>query len=634
MFFRTQSRINPQTGELSIYYRLVESFRDATGATRQRTLLSVGFMDEICPDELWAIADGLNARYEGNLSLFNDSSKIQSYVDKYWVQLVAEKKLDIVRDIRSKEVCKDWQTIDTASVGSKDVRELGGEWLCLQTLQKLEMEGFLKDHGFNEAECALALSHIVSRAVYPASELKTVSYMQENSSICELTGLPEKWITKDRLYGMSKKLYALRHELENHLSCKTNELFDLEDKIVLYDLTNTYMEGELRGSRIAKFGRSKEKRSDCRLIVLALVVNTEGFIKYSTIFEGNRADCTTLGEVIDKLRLSTSVSTRKAVVVIDAGIATEANLAMIVDKGYDYVCVSRSGLKKYSAVTDAIPVCVLDNKARPIELIQVRTENQDDSGYYLKVKSPGKELKEKSMGRQFMERFEDGLAVIANGITSKHGTKRYDKVNQRIGRLSAKYPSVSRFYEISLEKDEKEICRSMTWKQIEPVTMEAKENHGVYFIRTSLTGCNEELIWIIYNCIREIESCFRCLKSDLDLRPIFHKTDESCEAHLHLGLLAYWVVSTIRYQLKKVGIHSDWREVVRIMSMQKCVTTTMVNNKGEHLWIRTCSKPQEKVGMIYQALGIKEAPFIRKKSVVHKNEIEKTDKRDFQKDTG
>jgi hypothetical protein len=126
--------------------------------------------------------------------------------------------------------------------------------------------------------------------------------------------------TKDRLYGISNKLYTLKDSLEHYLSRKTNELFDLEDKIILYDLTNTYFEGEKRNSRKARRGRSKEKRSDCPLLVLALVVNVEGFIKYSTIYEGHRSD------------------------------SSEANLALIAEKGYDYVCVSRSNLKKYSCI--------------------------------------------------------------------------------------------------------------------------------------------------------------------------------------------------------------------------------------------------------------------------------------------
>ncbi len=634
MFFKTQTRINPRTGKLSTYYRLVESYRNELGEVRQRTILSAGFMDDITHEELWSIAEGLNARFTGEVRLFEYTCKVQQYIDHYWDRLVSEKKLDVIHEVHRKGSKKDWQTIDMDSLKNKDVRELGAEWMSLQTVYRLGLDAFLREQGLSEEECALALSHIVSRAVYPASELKTVSFMRENSSICELTGIDASRVTKDRLYAISKKLYFLKDKLEHHLSCKTNELFDLEDKIVLYDLTNTYFEGEKRSSRKAKRGRSKEKRSDCPLMVLALVVNVEGFVKYSAVYEGNRADSTTLGEMVDKLRIATSRDEKKAVVVIDAGIATEENLSVIVDKGYDYVCVSRSNLTKYEYAQGSKPICVTDNRKRLIELREVKTEKSKDTEYYLKVSSEGKRLKETSMHDQFHERFEQGLRVIAKAIGSKHGTKAYDKVNQRIGRLKAKYPSVHRLYDIHLEKDEKDVCRHMSWTLIGERQAEVREHLGTYFIRTCIEECGELLVWKIYNCIREIESAFRCLKSDLDMRPVFHKSDEACEAHIHLALLAYWVVNTVRFQLKKEGIHSDWREIVRVMNTQKCVTTTMVNSKGEHLWIRRCSEPTDKVRMIYTALRMKHAPFVKKKSVVLKPELKKIPVTDYETDTG
>ena len=633
MFFKTAFRTDPQTKELYIYYRLVENYRNILGDTRQRTVLSIGRMEGIKPQELWAVADGLNCLYRGEQRLFSDNAMVERYIGSIWERLVSEKKLDIVRDIHFKESSKDWQKIDMQSINNKDVRELGAEWISLQTLRRLGVDIFLQGHGFTTEETCLALSHIISRAVYPASELKTVSFMQENSSVCELTGLSPQSITKDRLYNVSRKLYSLKDSLEHYLSCKTNELFDLEDKIILYDLTNTYFEGEMRGNRKALRGRSKEKRSDCPLLVLALVVNIEGFIKYSTIYEGNRSDSTTLGDMIDKLRLSTSELTHRATVVIDAGIATETNLALIVEKGYDYVCVSRSNLKKYSCIEGQNPVYVQDHRKRKIALVEVQTEHQSDREYYLKVSSEGKALKESSMYNLFIKRFEEGLQIIAKAITGKHGIKSYDRVNQRIGRLKQKYPSVHRMYQIELEKNQRDVCLSMHWQRINEQETAMEANQGVYFIRTSLTGRPESVIWQIYNCIREVESSIRCLKSDLNLRPVFHKTDEATDAHLHLGLLAYWVVNTIRFQLKKEGIHADWREIVRVMNTQKCVTTTMCNDRGQTLAVRCCSQPAPKVRMIYAALKMKEAPYIRKKSVVLKIEPNEKGRVEKQVDT-
>lgn len=428
-------------------------------------------------------------------------------------------------------------------------------------------------------------------------------------------------VDRFNLYAVSKALYKEKAGLESYLSRKTNELFDLQDNIILYDLTNTYFEGEKRNCRLARYGRSKEKRNDCPLIVLALVVNVEGFIKYSSIYEGNQSDPGSLPEMVDNLRLATSSHARRAVVVMDAGIATEENLKRVKEKGYDYVCVSRSNLKKYKDMESCPVVQVKDNKDREISLRRVATGA--DTEYHLKVTSPAKALKEESMYEQFRKRFEEQLNRIAGSLQRKGGVKKYDKVCERIGRLKEKYRSVHRLYEITLEKDNKDVCTSLTWKLLPRAEVEKTSGHGVYFLRTSLVEPEEQLVWTVYNCIRNIESSFRCLKTDLDLRPVYHKTDEASQAHLHLGMLAYQVVNTIRHKLKKQHLHSSWKEIVRIMNTQKVVTTTAINDKDQYLSVRRCSEPNDKVRIIYDALGYKHAPFVRKKSVVPSTDFKK-----------
>ena len=172
---------------------------------------------------------------------------------------------------------------------------------------------------------------------------------KKNSAIGELTEYDCEKITKDKLYESALRLYAVKDQLEQHLSHTTNELFDISDKIVLYDLTNTYFEGQYSSSELAKYGRSKEKRNDAKLVVLALVVNIYGFIKYFAIHQGNMADSENLSLMIDKLSRCTNA--QNPVVVIDAGIATEENLEMIKGKGYHYLCVSRTKLKDYQAIS-------------------------------------------------------------------------------------------------------------------------------------------------------------------------------------------------------------------------------------------------------------------------------------------
>lgn len=631
-------RTNPQTGIYSGYYRLVESYRNENGRVCHRTMLNAGYLDELNTDQLNLIQKLVSEKAAHcNDPLFscqsNDDFVVNKYVEEFYNRLIAEKKIDVVPEKGKKRKAKDGkdiQKIDVNSIKNKDVREIGAEWMCHQALDQLQLDSFLEKKGWNDRDINLAKTHLIARTVYPASELRTSKWIKENSSVCEISGADIKKITKDQLYRITNKLYDVKNSLENHLSVRTNELFDIEDKIILYDLTNTYFEGRKEHSSLAKFGRSKEKRSDAKLVVLALVINVEGFIKYSSILEGNMADSKTLEGMINELRVKTSASSKKALIVIDAGIATEDNLKMIVSKGYDYLCVSRASLTKYTINADAKTVSVYDNKKRKIELCRVNTAKNND--YYLKVESEAKKLKERSMNEQFQSRFEEGLQKISESLTKKGGVKRLDKVHERIGRLKQKYPSIQKYYDIEVDTleegdtktrktNKQAVVSTIKWKVKENVEINARS--GIYFLRTSLDGYNEDILWDFYNTIREIEATFRVLKTDLDLRPVYHKNDSSTMAHLNLGLLAYWVVNTIRYQLKNKSINYGWTEIVRIMNTQKAVTTTAQNVHDQTITIRRCSEPNEKVKQLYDALKYKYAPYKRKKSVVHKTENKK-----------
>jgi hypothetical protein len=632
MYFKATYRHNPKTDKSDWYFRLVESYRNVLDEVRQRTVLSVGFLSDFSGDQIDLIEKGICNRITGQQSLFEDAD-VRTFVEALYQRMIKEKKVDLGTSNPKKDI----DTVDLNTLKNKDVREVGAEWLSLQAVRELGIDCYLSSRGWSDEDVSLALSHIVSRAVYPASELKTVRFMEDNSSICELTGYDIDKLTKDKLYGMSKKLFEEKQGLENYLSKKTNDLFDLQDEIILYDLTNSYFEGEKRSSQLARYGRSKEKRSDCPLVVLALVVNVEGFIKHSSIFQGNMSDSKSLCQIIDHLRLSTSTSSKRAIVVIDAGIATEDNLALIQAKGYDYVCVSRSTKAEIKKSETGKPVIVNDRKNREITLEKVLTNN--DAAYYLKVTSPTKALKERAMKTLFEQRFEDGLECIKASLTKKSGVKTYEKVVERIGRLKQKYASAHSRYKIEVEKQAvpvsvngknksgktKEICTALKWEKNTKSDAQKQEECGVYFLRTCIKADEEKLLWTVYNCIRNIESSFKTLKTDLDLRPIFHKSDDATQAHLHLGLLAYWVVNTIRYKLQQKNIKSEWREIVRQMNTQKCVTTVVQNTRDQWISIRKCSEPDDKVKRIYDALGYKYAPFIRKKSVVPKLQILKNE---------
>jgi hypothetical protein len=666
MYFRSTIRHNPATGQIGSYYRLVESYRNETDRVCHRTLLNVGFLSgSFNVDELNQVRRIICQRFQkitGGNELFNiddhNPQKVIDLADKLWNELVDNNRIDIGQKTKKPPTDRDRNMVYEESIRHPDVREIGGEWLCYQALEQLRLKDCLSNTGFSEEEVQLALTQIISRAVYPASELEAARWIRENSAVCSVTGYPIEKITKDKLYKSALKLFSEKENIENFLSIKTNQLFDIEDKIYIYDLTNTYFEGSKRGSKIAKFGRSKEKRSDCKIVVLALVINPAGFVKYSSIFEGNMQDSLTLKEIVTNLRSQTS-SAKRAVVVIDAGIATEENLTMLQENDFDYVCVSRCKLKKYKIDPHSSPVEIEDKKKQKIRLQKIVSEKHND--FFLKIDSQAKRTKEVSMNNRFQENFEKGLSIIAASLEKKSGIKTEEKVYERVGRLKQKYPSVSKYYEISYvvetetkperKKKTKETTairkvKSMTWKVKQAI--EPNEAFGTYFLRTSLQ-MSEEATWMVYNIIREIEYSIRTLKTDLDLRPIYHKKDDATMAHLNLGLLAYWVVNTVRYQLKRTGKEADkkqentknethtkpinfqWKEIMRIMKTQKSVLTVSQNRYDEVIITRRCSEPTTPVQAIYHRLKYKSQPFTKRKFVVHKSEFRKMEIEELQR---
>lgn len=612
MFLKRIVKPNKAAGTTKIHYRLCESYR-FDNTVRHETILHLGTLEQVPDAEqrrslLFRIDELIKQSHTGKQSLFiSDDATVETLAQHFFALIKEKQNIEIAAG-------KHYQRVDTDTVKNKNIREAGTEWLCMQALEQLNIKAFLIEQGWDESQIKLALTHIISRSTYPASELRTSQWIKQNSAVCEITGYPAEQITKDKLYNISHRLYEVKDSLETHLSTRTNELFDLDDKLIIYDLTNTYFEGSMRNSKMAQFGRSKEKRNDARLVVLAVVVNAEGFLKYSQIFEGNITDNKTLEKIIDQLSSRTSSAERRPIVVLDAGIATEDNLKLLREKKFEYMCVSRSGTKKYTVDTTCNPVEITDKKKQPITLQKVNVAGSADN--WLRVYSQAKALKETSMNSRFSKRFEQGLTQIKESLNKKSGVKKQQKVWERIGRLKAKYPGINKYYDIKVNTNDKGIVTNVSWEQ-----KAVQKTVGHYLLRTTLDQKQEQTQWTIYNTIREIEATFRVLKTDLDLRPIYHKTDAAAMAHLHLGLLAYWVVNTLRHQLKQKGINNEWRDLVRIMNAQKIVTTTMQNQYEQQIVIRQCSEPTEQIKAIYTALNYKLQPFTRKKSVVPPPEI-------------
>ena len=648
MHFISETRYNPATKSDDRYYRIKESFRDLAGRVHCRVLLNVGFISPSpSAEDIRDVGRCLNWMqtnrswktepdlFGGALSRYKES--VRQLAVRFWDEMVGAGSLDAIDRTVEASRKKAERLTDSETMEHTDAREVGAEWICLQAIRELGIDEFLEREGWSEVRINTALAHLIIRTVYAPSELASMDYMRENSAVCELLTGREDWQPGfHAIYDVAPSLYALKDRLEDHLCQKTDTLFNLTNRIVLFDLTNFYFEGRKEGSKKAKRGRSKEMRKDCKLLVLALCINAEGFIRYSSILAGNTADPDALPDMVDTLAARTRVPKdpeHRVLVCLDAGIATDENLAEIKRRGYDYLCVSRTRLKDYELAEGAETVTVYDNRHQEISLTRVRHEEGGD--HFLEIVSAGKTLKEKSMNAAFRKGFESELEKARASLAKKHGKKSYDKVVERVGRAMQKYPSIARYYDIEYIRSEKNPKHMADIRWTADAPEEVDYMCGRYFLRTNRDRLDEKCTWDYYNLIREIECTNRQLKTDLDLRPIYHQKDDRSDAHLFFGLLAYWIVNTIRYRMKLVNAERErlenkdkkpgekrvhiktpfWTEIVRRMSSQKAITTEAVNALGEKVKIRMCSTPRKEAADIYEMLGYKKMPFWRKLKV-------------------
>lgn len=402
-------------------------------------------------------------------------------------------------------------------------------------------------------------------------------------------------------------------------------MFGIEEKILLFDITNSYFEGKMENSELCQYGRSKEKRDDCRIVVLAAVVNTEGLLVRTMIYEGNRHDSTTVEEVVGTLA-KTTTQEAKRVVVMDAGFYSKPNVNWLKANGFDYITVLPSGDSKFESTSSEI-INHTDNKGQQIRLQMGKVDMDGESVKALMVDSDAKGAKERSMYEQACKRYEEGLEAIKKGILTKGGTKKRDAVSKRLGKLDKQYGAIRLSYNVTFTYEgtgKNEVATSMTWECREDKAAQRRKFHGKYVLLTSLDESQELNIWKFYNVIRTVEETFHVLKTDLDIRPVYHKSDNGIKAHLNLAILAYWVVSVTKYRLKlKKHENVRWDEIMRIASTQVVVTAKVETVDGQVISIRQSTEAESKLSAIYDLLYINPKPLGKRKSMLHPNHTSK-----------
>jgi transposase len=393
-------------------------------------------------------------------------------------------------------------------------------------------------------------------------------------------------------------LFKRHAVLEAALFAKVCDLFALETTVTLYDLTNTYFEGEVPDHPKARYGRSKEKRSDCPLVTLGLVVDGSGFVRASQTFAGNVAEAGTLETMLKGLKAPPG-----ALVVMDAGIASAANIDWLRDQGYRYLVVSRERARQFDPEQ---AVGIGTAAGQTVHCQKVLAEDGREVKLY--CHSPARQQKEAAMDERFCTRFEKALNAIAEGLSKPRTEKRLDQLWQRLGRLQEKCHGIGQHYAIELQADESgKNAVALTWTR-QAVDGTRLTHPGVYCLRSNETEWSAEKLWRTYVTLTDWEAVIRSLKSELGLRPVFHHKEERVDGHLFITVLAYQFVQTIRRRLKAHGIDTGWNGIRQILSSQCRVTASFRRADGRALHVRKATRAEPEQAAIYRALNLNLAP--------------------------
>ena len=598
---KTVSKSKKDSSKKYYTYRLMESLR-VGDKVKKITLLNLG-SDFNIDQEHWAnfskrIDDIINKAP----SLFEFDKDLESLAQQYAARLILLKAKKQPLDNKENDKYKE---IDTTSIDNRDSKDIGCEHIIYETIKELELDTKLKELGFTNIQLNSAIGTIVTKMINPSSDIKTYRLLCSKSGINELLDCDFNKISSNNIYRVADKLYENKDELEKHLYEKQKQIFDYEQTITLYDLTNTYFEGGAKGIAKAKRGRSKEKRSDAPLVTLAVMLDSSGFVRKSEIFDGNIGEPTTFTQMLDKLAVSTkdkNLFSKKSLVVMDAGIASQANIDYLVKQGYEYIVVSKRKDKEFDE-DNAVPVKLDKNENTIVRAVKV--VNEETKEVELFVHSKAKELKEQAMQTRVQNIFIEKLQHLKDGLPLKRRTKEYEKVLITIGRLKEKYSTVAQYYNIDIKKDpNSKNAIDITWEEKKSLEDKTALN-GVYCLRSNCTDMEEKTMWKTYTTLTDLEAVFRSLKTDLGLRPIFHQKQSRVDGHLFITLLAYSILHTIRYRLKQNNIHHSWDRIKEILDTTHRVTTSMKCKDSTTLHIRQSELLNEEQKEIYNILGIK-----------------------------
>jgi transposase len=612
MYIKKVKKRNGKTKKVYEYIHLVENVRTEKGP-RQRLILNLGNLD-LYPTQYKAFAKRIEDILTGQRSFVDLDVRLEKQA-----QAAAEKIFRKQAKELGEKIETDYQTVDVNSLATEIHRSIGPEYVCHSVWNELKLNEFFTGQGISKNVIPLMEALVVGRLIEPGSERYTKEWVEKRSALYELTGNPLR-PSLNSYYRAGDRLYALKEELEWHLSRVEKDLFSLSEKMFFFDLTNTYFEGAMGMNPKAQWSRSKEKRDDCKLVALGLIIDECGFSKYSQLFAGNQFEGETLEGMVEELEQHLPDTANDRTIVADAGIATEKNIGWLKENGYHYVVVNRGTLpceEDYSGME-----VIKEDERKGIKLEVKRFLHEGE--VYILCRSEQKKAKETSMRRRVEQLFLERLEYYKRGLNVANRMKKYQKVVELVGRLKEKYPKASKLYNVRVIPEKEKAAgdpsiraEDIVWEKKAGLYEEETTREGSYVLRTDRADLNDREIWEMYVMLRQIEYAFKSIKSSLGLRPNFHQIEGRVDTHMFISVLAYHLLHIIEYRLRQKGDHRQWDTIRIILKTHERVTIGYKIKEEDGTtrqeYLRLSSKLEPEHLEIYRKLGLSGRALLRKK---------------------
>ena len=597
MFIR-QKNYTRKDGSTRSTFSLLDSYREK-GEAKHNTLLNLG-TDFSTPRDQWPnLTASVEAQLKGESALdFDYDEAFHQTVDDIVTQLL-EQGYDIHQRKR-------FHFIDPQETQPLDTRTFAGERAILSLMDRLGIADLLAEIGMTQNQSKRTMASIIARMLSPGSELHTADWIQNQSSIMSLLDLESAHYRS--LYRCATKLYKHRHQFIEKLYGSSQPMGSDQRKLLLYDLTNTYYTGEKHGDFL-EFGVSKEKRKDCPLVSLSLMIDSSGLVRNVEILPGNISESKTLKQAVAPLIGS------HATVIMDAGIATQENIIYLNEQGLNWIAVDR---RKSSSIPTCDPERVFKTangvkiKAWTLTKEDGAVDDADIDEVRICVHSQAKQIKGSEIIQSKSEAYIEAITKIHEGLSKPHFMKDYEKILIRIGGLQNKYKTVAGKFDVKVTKDpESTRAASVTITRKECAEECAEESTldaGTYILRTSHTDWDVQETVETYWKLTDIEAGFKMMKSELGLRPIFHHDDDPIAAHLFITVIAYHLVNLILKQLAKGGIHKNWTSIRKKMNKPMRITTRLETRGPGYIIVKADEQFSPLLSTIFQILSVRYSP--------------------------